>query len=294
MLWEPFNEYTISAAPNITLTTLSIMAGLQLRIQILGEQVPAKCLSIDLAEFITTTTDQGRLHSLQIDGQAHSPGFPSLREAISTTYGAAVWLSQLPGFPSARPASDVVVDRPAQGASSGEDSDEVTDLTLLDDQDEDEEMSNEEPGSPDMPTKGCIGLGTFWLNDGSLGVLRLTRGSPPAISGDIQIGEELTYVDDIEVSNLPTESIEILFSGPPDSNVRLHLTSLGEVDRHVFLTRVAWDKPSISWSRAVLPLRIRRRKLARSKPPLNGLASRYSRSQRSWNSSSFNRESQSS
>ena len=54
VLWEPFNEFTISAAPNITLPTLSVKAGLQLRIQILGEQVPVKCLLIDAAGFITT------------------------------------------------------------------------------------------------------------------------------------------------------------------------------------------------------------------------------------------------
>jgi hypothetical protein len=62
-----------------------------------------------------------------------------------------VWLSQPPGFPSARPADDVVDDLQDQGASSGEDSDEVIDLILPD---EDEELSDEEPGSPDMPTKG--------------------------------------------------------------------------------------------------------------------------------------------
>ena len=115
----------------------------------------------------------------------------------------------------------------------------MTDLTLPDYQDEDEEMSDEEPGSPDMPTKGWIGLRTVRLNDGRHRIIRLTRGSPSATSGDIQISEELTYVDDIEVSNLPTDSIKILLSGPPDSNVRLHLISLREVDRDVFLTRVA-------------------------------------------------------
>ena len=106
------------------------------------------------------------LHSLQIDGQACSPGLPSLREAITTTYGAVVWLTQLPGFPSARPAVDVVDDWPAQGASSGEDLDDVNDLTLPDDQDQDE-ASNEKPGNPDMPTKGWIGLKSVRLNDGS-------------------------------------------------------------------------------------------------------------------------------
>jgi len=69
---------------------------------------------------------------------------------------------------------------------------------------------------------------TVRLNDGSHEVIRLTRGSPSATSGDLQIGEELTYVDDIEVSNLLTKSIEILLSGLPDSNVRLHMIILEE------------------------------------------------------------------
>jgi len=101
ILWEPFNEYTISTTPNITLATLSIKEGLQqnwgeLKIQI---QVFVKCLSIEAAGFITTTTGHRRLHSLQIDGQSRSPGPPSLREAITTTSKAAVWLSQLLVFP---------------------------------------------------------------------------------------------------------------------------------------------------------------------------------------------------
>jgi len=56
--------------------------------------------------------------------------------------------------------------------------------------------------------------------------------------------------NDIEVSNLPIESIDVLLSGSPDSKVRLYLISLGAVGRDVFLNRIAWDKPSISWSRA--------------------------------------------
>jgi len=52
--------------------------------------------------------------------------------------------------------------------------------------------------------------------------------------------------------------------------VRLHLISLGGVDRDVLLTRVAWDKPAISWSQAVVPLRLRRQELERPIPPSDG------------------------
>jgi len=240
VVWEPFNEYTISSTPNITLATLSIKAGLQLRVQIRGEQVSVKCLSIKAVGFIVTTADQGRLHSLQIDGQSRSPGLPSLREAITTTYGAVVWLAQLLGFPSARRTEDEIDHRPVEGTKSGDDSDEVIDPTRPNEggPDEDEDISDDEQGNPDMPTKEWTGLKTIRLNDGSHRVIKLVIGSPSATSGDIQTGEELTHVDDIEVSNLPIESIDILLSGPPDSNVRLYLISLGGVGRDVFLNRI--------------------------------------------------------
>ena len=136
----------------------------------------------------------------------------------------------------------------------------MTDLTLPDDVDKDEDMSGDEPGNPDMPTKGWTGLKTIRLNDGSHGVIKLAMGSSSATSGNIQIGEELTHVDDIEACNLPAESMGTLLSGPPDSNVRLYLISLGGVGKDIFLNRIAWDKPSISWSMAVHPFRMRRRK----------------------------------
>ena len=79
-------------------------------------------------------------------------------------------------------------------------------------------------------------------------IIKLTIGSPSATSGDILMGEELTNVDDIQVGNLPIESIDVLrlLSGSPDSKVRLHLISLRGVGRDVSLNRITWDKLSIS------------------------------------------------
>jgi len=148
----------------------------------------------------------------------------------------------------------------------------VIDLTSPNERssDEDEGTSDDEQGNPDMPSKGWTSLKTTRLNDGSHRVIKLANGSPSATSGDIQMGEELTHVDDIEVSNLPIESIDVLLSGSPDSKVRLHLISLGGVGTDVFLNRIAWDKPSTSWSRAVYPLRMRRQELEKSILPPNG------------------------
>jgi len=182
VVWEPFNEYTIFSTPNMTLATLSMKAGLQLSVQILGEQVSVKCLSIEAAGFIVTTTDQGQLHSLQIDGQSRSPGLPSLREAIATTYGAAVWLAQLPGFTSAIPTEDEIDHRPAEGTEgtkSGDDPDEVIDLISPNERgsDVDEGISDDEQGNPDMPSKGWTSLKTTRLNDGSHRFIKLATVS---------------------------------------------------------------------------------------------------------------------
>jgi len=175
-------------------------------------------------------------------------------------------LAQLPGFPSARPTEDEIDHRPAEGTEgteSGDDSTEVIELTSPNerDSDVDEGISDDGQGNSDMPSKGWTGLKITRLNDGSLRIIKLAIGSPSATNGEILMGEELTHVDDIEESNLPIESIDVLLSGAPDSKVRLHLISLGGVGRDVFLNRIVWDKPSISWSRAVYPLRMRRREL---------------------------------
>jgi len=162
-----------------------------------------------------------------------------------------VWLAQLPGFLSARPTEDEIDNPPAEETEeteSGDDSNEAIDLTSPNERgsDVDEGISDDGQGNPDMPSKGWTGLKTTRLNDGSHRIVRLSIGSPSATSGDIVMGEELTHVDDIEVSNLSIEFIDVLLSGAPDSKVRLHLISLGGVGRDVFLNGIAWDKPSIS------------------------------------------------
>ena len=150
--------------------------------------------------------------------------------------------------------------------------DEAIDLTSPNERgsDVDEGISDDEQGNPDMPSKGWTGLKTSRLNDGSRRVIKLAIGSPSATSGEIQMGEELTHFDDIEVSNLPIESIDVLLSVSPDSKVRLHLINLGGVGRDVFLNRIAWDMLSISWSREVYPLRMRRQELEKSILPPDG------------------------
>jgi len=121
-----------------------------------------------------------------------------------------------------------------------------------------------------MPSKGGIGLRTTRLNDGSHRVIGLALGSSAASDGDLMIGEEVTHIDDVGVTNLPSEVVGILLAGMPDSEVRLGITSLGGADRTVSVVRIASDKPLISWSKAVLPLRLRRQELEKTRPSSDG------------------------
>ena len=72
------------------------------------------------------------------------------------------------------------------------------------------------------------------------------------------------------MTNLPSEAVEILLAGMPESEVRLCRISLGGMDRIVSIARIARDKPLISWSKAVLPLRLRRQELEKARPSPDG------------------------
>ena len=80
----------------------------------------------------------------------------------------------------------------------------MTDLTLQDSQDE--ETSEDEQGSQDMPTKKGIGLKTTRLNGGSHRVIGMASSSASAASGELQIGEEITSIDNTDLANMPKES----------------------------------------------------------------------------------------
>ena len=61
-----------------------------------------------------------------------------------------------------------------------------------------------------------------------------------------------------------TETVAALLSGPPESSVELELVSSNGTTRVITLTRMALCINSVSWARAVLPLRARRLKLEES------------------------------
>jgi len=78
-----------------------------------------------------------------------------------------------------------------------------------------------------MPRKGWIGLKTARLNNSSQRVIGPATGSSAATCGELQIGEEPFQIDDIDVVNLPTESVRVFLASSPGSSVHLQLISLG-------------------------------------------------------------------
>ena len=103
-----------------------------------------------------------------------------------------MWLAHLPGLPSARPTEDEIDHRSAEGSKgteSGDDSDEVINLTSPNERGSnvDESISDDEQGNLDMPSKGWTGLKTTRPNGESHRVIKLAIGSPSATSGDNQM-----------------------------------------------------------------------------------------------------------
>ena len=58
-----------------------------------------------------------------------------------------------------------------------------------------------------------------------------------------------------------SEAVEVLLTGPPGSELELELLSVHRISKVVSLRRVALCLNTVSWARAVLPLRIRRLEL---------------------------------
>jgi len=102
--WEPFHPDLIASAPDATLSALACQVKLPLSIQIEGIMLTATCLKTGLDSSMTIQVGD-RQHSIPLDGQAQTPGLPSLRECISRSYGQARWLYELPGM-ATDPESD--------------------------------------------------------------------------------------------------------------------------------------------------------------------------------------------
>ena len=120
--------------------------------------------------FVAVTTERGQDHQIQIDGQAASPGLPSLREAIARTYRAAIWLSHLPGFPQ-------------PGAKAFEEDDPEPEP----ESEEEEEDNAEHTHRKNETARGGVGI-TTKLASGLHRVQNVQRGAPAAVAGVIKAG----------------------------------------------------------------------------------------------------------
>ena len=153
--WDPFNENLITTAPNITLATLAQRARLPMEIQVEGSFNKAHCVPGGDPGFVAITTSTGQDLQIQIDGQAASPGLPSLREVIARTYGAAIWLSHLPGFPQPETEAIEGVD-----SKSELEAEEEMELESGPELEADEDKNLEYTQRENKTTRGGVGL---WL-----------------------------------------------------------------------------------------------------------------------------------
>ena len=174
--------------------------------------------------FVAVTTSTGRDLQIQIEGQleAASPGLPSLRKVISRTYRAATWLSHLPGFP-----------QPGAEAS------EEDDLESEPESEEEEDESSEHTRRENEFTSGGVGITTTSLASGLHRVLKVTRGTPAALSGVINAGDTLTQIDNVVLKDAQSEAVVVLLTGPRGSEVELGVLSVNGISEVVRLRRVA-------------------------------------------------------
>ena len=173
---------------------------------------------------MAVTTERGQDHQIQIDGQAVSPGLPSLREAIARTYAAAVCLSHLPGFP--QPGAEIAEEEDLEPEPEPEEEEEEED---------DAEHTNRE----NEIVSGGVGIITTLLANGLHRVQKVQRVAPAAIAGVIRTGDTLTRVDNMILKNVQSEAVMVLLTGPPESEVELELSSANGIPTVVTLRRAA-------------------------------------------------------
>ena len=110
-------------------------------------------------------------------------------------------------------------------------------------------------------TRGGVGFTTTSLASGLHRVLKVSRDTPAALSGAINPGDILTRIDKVVLKGVQTGAVAVLLAGPPGSEVELELLNADGTPRVMRLGRVALCVNTVSWARAVLPLRLRRREL---------------------------------
>ena len=109
---------------------------------------------------------------------------------------------------------------------------------------------------------GGISITTIMLASGLHRVQKVLRGAPAAIAEVIKTGDSLIRVDNMCLKDVQPEAVTTLLMGPSESEVELELVSAHGTTRVITLIRAALCLNSVSWARAVLPLRIRRLELA--------------------------------
>ena len=89
-------------------------------------------------------------------------------------------------------------------------------------------------------------------------VLKVTRGTPAALSGVIKAGDTLNRIDSVVLKDAQSEAVMVLIAGPLGSEVELEFPIANGTPRVIRLGRVVLCVNTVSWARALLPLRLPR------------------------------------
>jgi len=133
------------------------------------------------------------------------------------------------------------------------------------DRTEDEEAEEEEEAEhahrENECARGGIGIITTMLANGQHRVQKVLPDTPAAKAEVINAGDTLVRIDSILLKDTQTDTVVALLVGPPGTGVVLELTNANGTTKVITLARKALCLNSVSWARAVLPLRIRRLEL---------------------------------
>lgn len=196
---------------------------------------------------------------IPVDGQSTNPGPPSLRECTARTYGSANWLSQLPGFPASRK-----IDSSSSSDSDGIDSD-------------DDAPYRDNGNSPGTHSTFGIDLTTTLTTRGGAEhhiVTQVIPGLAADRSEMFAIGDSITRIDLTSTKNASTEETNKPILGPIRSRMYVSLSNTQGRPSTARVHRGAPIPRTVSWSKAIHPLRTRRHEIVNTKDKLNDAESK--------------------
>ena len=184
------------------------------------------------------------------------PGFP--QQGAESVEGEALDSEQESEPESELHSEDEEIGMPSRGRDRTED--EETEA----------EKEAEHAHRENESARGGTSIITAMLANGQHRVQRVLTDTPAAKAEVIKAGDTLVRIDNMLLKDTQTDTVAALLVGPPGTGVELELISTNGTTKVITLSREALCLNSVSWARAVLPLRIRRLDLLEPPEALSG------------------------